>query len=147
MKQMQLIQRKEDLIDNPGLNYYFFYGHTPSFNGKLTKSCLSQWWRCRFIADGIAYSSAEQYMMAAKARLFQDRETLDQICSLVDPAAIKRLGRQVRYFNAAIWNEVKFHIVCEGNRCKFEQNSDLKDFLLSTGDTVLVEASPYDHVW
>ncbi len=30
---------------------------------------------------------------------------------------------------------------------KFSQNKDLKIFLLSTGNKVLVEASPYDKVW
>lgn len=30
---------------------------------------------------------------------------------------------------------------------KFSQNEDLKTLLLSTGDDVLVETSPYDKVW
>lgn len=34
-----------------------------------------------------------------------------------------------------------------GNREKFLQNDDLKQFLLSTGDKVLVEASPTDRIW
>ena len=34
-----------------------------------------------------------------------------------------------------------------GNWCKFSQNRDLREFLLSTGDSVLVEASPYDNIW
>lgn len=34
-----------------------------------------------------------------------------------------------------------------GNWCKFSQNRDLREFLLSTGDSVLVEASPYDAIW
>ena len=35
----------------------------------------------------------------------------------------------------------------EGNFLKFSQNLALRDFLLATGDTVLVEASPYDCIW
>lgn len=34
-----------------------------------------------------------------------------------------------------------------GNVLKFSQNKELKEFLLSTNDAVLVEASPYDKVW
>ena len=34
-----------------------------------------------------------------------------------------------------------------GNWCTFNQNRDLREFLLSTGDSVLVEASPYDAIW
>jgi len=35
----------------------------------------------------------------------------------------------------------------EGNKAKFGQNPELKEFLLSTGDAILVEASPYDKIW
>ena len=35
----------------------------------------------------------------------------------------------------------------EGNKAKFGQNPKLKEFLLSTGDSILVEASPYDKIW
>ena len=34
-----------------------------------------------------------------------------------------------------------------GNWCKFSQNPGLREFLLSTGDSILVEASPYDSIW
>ena len=147
MNQMQLIQRKEDLIGKTNLDFLFFYGHSPSRDGKLSKSCLSQWWQCRFVIDGISYTSAEQYMMAEKARKFQDQVMLERILATRDCAAIKRYGRWVRNFNPAVWNEVKYQIVVEGNRNKFGQNSDLKEFLLSTGEAILVEASPYDHGW
>lgn len=38
-------------------------------------------------------------------------------------------------------------IVAEGSYHKFSQNPRLRDFLLATGEKVLVEASPYDQVW
>nr|WP_296442381.1 NADAR family protein [uncultured Acetatifactor sp.] len=34
-----------------------------------------------------------------------------------------------------------------GNWCKFSQNPGLREFLLSTGDSIMVEASPYDSIW
>jgi ribA/ribD-fused uncharacterized protein len=39
------------------------------------------------------------------------------------------------------------HIVYAGCRLKFSQNPELKEFLLSTSDMLLVEASPYDNIW
>lgn len=33
------------------------------------------------------------------------------------------------------------------NAAKFEQISELKEFLLGTGGLVLAEASPYDRIW
>ena len=38
-------------------------------------------------------------------------------------------------------------IVLRGNIAKFSQNEELKNFILNTGEKVLVEASPYDDIW
>ena len=86
-------------------------------------------------------------MMAGKARLFDEAETLDKIMASNDPQVIKKLGRQVRNFDETAWNEVKYALIAAGNLCKFSQNPALRDFLLSTGDAILVEASPYDTIW
>ena len=64
-----LIERAES---GETLKYLFFWGHQPPTDGTVGKSCLSQWWDCRFIVDGIPYHTAEQYMMAQKALLFGD---------------------------------------------------------------------------
>jgi ribA/ribD-fused uncharacterized protein len=34
-----------------------------------------------------------------------------------------------------------------GNVQKFQQNPAMKEFLLSTGNTILVEAAPRDQIW
>ena len=48
----------------------------------LHKGCLSQWQECSFVVDGVSYSSAEQFMMAEKARTFGDGETLANFLSM-----------------------------------------------------------------
>ncbi len=63
------------------------------------------------------------------------------------PKQVKQLGREVRGFDPALWDEEKLRIVTEGNLHKFKQNLALGEFLLSTGDLILVEASPVDPVW
>jgi ribA/ribD-fused uncharacterized protein len=57
------------------------------------------------------------------------------------------LGRRVRNYVENLWKDACRRIVTEGNVAKFSQNETLKDFLLSTGSAILVEASPYDRVW
>lgn len=76
-----------------------------------------------------------------------DSGTLIQIMECVNPRAVKALSRQVRNYNDDIWNAVRLAIVTEINYAKFNQNRNLKDLLLSTGDKVIVEASPYDRIW
>ena len=114
---------------------------------KVTKNCFSQWYPSKFIVGGKEYQFAEQFMMAKKAELFNDVEILPQIMMASDARTIKRLGREVKNFDPAVWNEKKFEIVVQGNLAKFSQNHDLRDFILSTGDRILVEASPYDKIW
>lgn len=124
-----------------------FYGHQPGAPGDLTESCLSQWWRSRFIVDGLTYVTAEQFMMAGKARLFGDGEALGRILAEPNPAKVKRLGRGVRGFDEAMWRAHRFELVSFGSQEKFRQDEGLKMFLLSTKDAILVEASPTDRVW
>ena len=54
--------------------YVFFWGHRPRKDGQIGKQCFSQWWSSSFEISRIKYPSAEVYMMAEKARLFNDNE-------------------------------------------------------------------------
>lgn len=40
---------------------------------------LSQWYSCNFIHDGQEFTSAEQWMMWSKAKLFDDEESAKKI--------------------------------------------------------------------
>ena len=54
------------------IRYLHFWGHRPRPDGRIGASCLSQWWPAPFTVDGVAYATAEHWMMAGKARLFGD---------------------------------------------------------------------------
>ena len=125
--------------------FLLFWGHQKSAN--LSASCLSQWYGSIFWEDESRYICAEQYMMAKKAQCFGDKEALEKILSAKDPAQMKALGRQVRGFDAKVWDEVKFGVVLNASYLKFSQNATLRDFLLQTGSKILVEASPVDKIW
>ncbi len=127
--------------------YLLFWGHTPAKDGSVTKSCFSQWFVAPFTVNGIVYPTAEHWMMAGKARLFQDEVTLAKILDATDPKTAKALGRQVKGFQDVAWKATARNLVTEGNIAKFSQNEGLKEFLLATGTKVLVEASPYDRIW
>ena len=99
------------------------------------------------MVDGVSYGSAEQFMMAEKARIFGDGETLEKILAAKLPRKIKALGREVKGFDGKKWDGVKFEVVVRGNMAKFSQNQALLSFLLGTGDAMLVEASPKDCIW
>lgn len=127
-------------------DYLFFWGHHQSGN-IVDKSCLSQWYEAAFELDGEEYKSAEHYMMAQKAYLFNDSITYRKILEATTPEQAKQLGRSVQGFKSDIWARESFDIVVRGNIGKFAQNPSLRNFLISTGEMVLVEASPVDSIW
>ena len=142
---------KDALIDavkqGQKLKYTFFWRHHPSADGQLSNNCFSQWWESSFVIDDITYSTAEHYMMAEKARLFNDADTFEKISRASSPGAAKKYGRLVQGFDEQIWQAHRFDIVVRGNVAKFGQNKALKTFLLNSKKRILVEASPHDSIW
>jgi ribA/ribD-fused uncharacterized protein len=136
---IEKFQRKEKL------EFLFFWGHT--VKDEITKSCLSQWFPIEFEENGTIYKTAEHYMMAGKAKLFNDQQILEKVLRSETPNQAKSLGRKVKNFDPKLWDEHKYEIVKKANVLKFSQNIQFKDFLLSTDNKVLIEASPYDRIW
>ena len=108
---------------------------------------LSNWYMSDFIIDGIKFSSMEQYMMYMKAVTFDDKDSADQILAITDVERIKELGRAVKYYNNVVWNGVRQVVVYKGLLEKFKQNIELREMLLSTGDSVLAECAVSDKIW
>jgi ribA/ribD-fused uncharacterized protein len=129
------------------VEYLFFWGHQPSRDGSIIKTCMSQWWNSMFEEKSVLYKTAEHYMMAQKALLFNDLETFERIISKESPKDVKDLGRQIKQFDSEIWDKNKYQIVRQGNYLKFSQNEKLKNFLTQTKDKIIAEASPVDTIW
>ena len=129
------------------VKYLCFWGHTEKRAGEVTAACLSQWYPAAFEVDGLRYPTAEHFMMAEKARLFGDEAARIAIAKAATPGEVKKLGRGVLGFDEARWLAARYDIVVRGNAAKFGQNAALREFLLRTGERVLVEASPVDRIW
>mmetsp|Transcript_9954 Transcript_9954/g.32478 ORF Transcript_9954/g.32478 Transcript_9954/m.32478 type:complete len:231 (+) Transcript_9954:131-823(+) len=118
---------------------------------EMPYGCFSQWYTKpdgHFVLDGETYFCAEQFMMATKARLFEDDDSLAEIMrERHSPKRIKELGRGVRDFNAGRWSEAAFGVVKAANLAKFGQNDRLRKVLVGTGDDLVAEASPFDKIW
>lgn len=138
---------KNEIKAGKTFDYICFFGHSRPLDDTVTKIYFSQWFPIGFTEDGVYYATAEHYMMAKKATLFGDTEILAQILASQTPDVAKELGRKVRNFDATLWEEKAFGYVTQGNFLKFSQYDNLKEFLISTKDSVIVEASPYDKIW
>jgi ribA/ribD-fused uncharacterized protein len=127
--------------------FLFFWATSPSVTAPPAPAALSQWWPAPFTVDGVAYPTAEHWMIAGRARLFRDDQALAAVLAAEDPKTAKAAGRSVRGFGEQAWAAARFDLVVDGNLAKFAHNPDLGAFLAATRPRVLVEASPRDRIW
>ncbi len=151
------MRTKEELlsrIDAGEVFEYLFFWDEPK-KESVDISCLNQWYATEFTTyeefgtTGYynSFATAEHYMMYEKAALFYDWDSATKILQTKSPRKVQLLGREVKGFKEKIWQNASFNVVVQGNLLKFKQNTQLREYLLATGDKVLVEASPIDSIW
>ena len=137
---------KNAIIEGYNPEYLFFWGHSVPRTG-LTETCFSQWYPSQFNIKTLSFPTAEHYMMASKAALHDDEGTITKILKAKHPSDAKRLGRRIKNFDDPAWKAARMKVVVTGDYEKFSQNPELANFLLASGDKILVEASPVDNIW
>ena len=101
---------------------------------------LSNMYDCKLIYNDIAYLNSESAFQAQK-----DISRVHEFQYLSGTQA-KKLGKQVSL--RSDWDKVKLVIMYEILLAKFTQNINLKEKLLSTGDSLLVEGNWWnDQFW
>lgn len=93
----------KSIVGGEPKKFLLFWGHQPAKDGAINKSCFSQWWEQPFIEEKVMYKSAEHYMMAKKAALFNDIVSLEKIIACKSPAEAKKLGREVTGYDDDVW--------------------------------------------
>ena len=121
---------------------YIFFWKEDEENG-----FLSNWYKSEFEEDGFIYHSVEQYIMAKKAKLFNDAEYHTAILKAETPKECKELGRKVRNFDSDVWDENKDRILMDGLYLKFTQDYSLQYRLMKLADHKFAEASPFDRIY
>lgn len=110
-------------------------------------SPLSNWYYCEFEYCGHKFYNSEQAFMWEKATFFDDEEIAKTILNTASPRIAKKLGRQIKNFDAEKWSEVSRDIMTKVNKAKWNSSEEMKTTLKSTFPKTLVEASPYDKIW
>ena len=112
-----------------------------SFSGD--NAFLSNFFPAKFRWDGVVWNSSEHAFQAAKTLDPAERAT---IAALPKPGQAKRAGKKVRL--RPDWEAVKVDIMLEIVEAKFQQNPELMDRLVATGDAELVEGNVWnDTFW
>jgi ribA/ribD-fused uncharacterized protein len=116
-----------------------FYGHS---------SPLSNFYPTSFAIDVVSFNCVEQFYYLKKAEYFKDRAAAVQILAATDPWSQKSLGKAIGESDLQ-WSSSNEAMAAMqiALKAKFTQNEYLKDILLSTGQSILAEASTHDKIW
>lgn len=128
----------------------------PFFGGKnayeITPKVFSNFAPCKLeikISDKLLYfSCVEHFFQFYKAFYFKDIEMANEILNLkYSPEKYKSLGRRVRNYKDSDWKAICDKIMFIGLKHKFKQNLKLREYLLSTNNSILVECNFRDAYW
>ena len=120
------------------MNYIYFYSwKKPYFE-------FSNFSNHPIVIDGLVYPTNEHYFQSSK---FINKEYAERIRLAKTPADAKRLGTSRKYKIHPDWDTRRIDVMRTAIRAKFTQHEDLKQLLLSTGNSILVEDSPHDYFW
>ena len=110
------------------------------FRGK--NRFLSNFFSSAIPYNGIVYPSVEHAFQAAKTI---DTDSRLRISTAGSPGEAKKLGRSAKLRDD--WEQVKDKVMLNFLRIKF-MNAELRDKLLETGDSVLIEGNTWhDNYW
>jgi len=105
---------------------------------------LSNFWPCAITYDGEIYPSAEHFYVAMKTLDTFDRNIIRNTHSA---GQVKRLGRNLTI--RLDWEDIKLKVMTYAVAKKFsDDNAELRDKLISTGDIYLQEGNMWgDKFW
>jgi ribA/ribD-fused uncharacterized protein len=108
---------------------------------------FSNFYRCELLIRGLVFNCSEQAFMYTKAMYFKDERTARKILEAEMPWLQKKLGRQVRGFDKPTWDRVSLHFMRVIVGEKLMQHAKIRDALMKTEDTIIVEAAENDEIW
>lgn len=103
---------------------------------------LSNFYEAPVTFEGLTYTNNEAAFQAQKCINPKDRIRF----TTMNPSEAKKEGRKVPLRKD--WEDIKVSVMSELLKAKFDQNPDLKEKLLNTGDEYLVEGNTWgDKIW
>jgi ribA/ribD-fused uncharacterized protein len=94
--------------------------------------------------DGKRWPTSEHYFQAQK---FVGTRYEELVRSARGPGEAAKLGRRRAWPLRRDWESVKERIMFDALRAKFSQHADIREVLLGTGDSLLVEHTERDSYW
>jgi N-glycosidase YbiA len=94
--------------------------------------------------NGVLYPTVEHAYHAAK---FDDKNIKEEIRNTGSPLEALQLSKKYLSVKKQNWDEVKVNILYELIKEKAQQNEEVRDALIATGDEEIVEDNPHNDFW
>jgi ribA/ribD-fused uncharacterized protein len=115
------------------------------FSKSKSYSELSNFYHSPFKVDGVLWDTVEHYFQAMK---FPSNPEYQEVIRLESsPAYAKKLGSTRGIKMRSDWDLVKDSVMERALYEKFSQNGELKELLLSTDSSHLIENNKWDNYW
>lgn len=113
---------------------------------KGEKRFLSNMYPCSIVVDGLQYLSSENYYMSQK--FVTTNKELAETLRTVTPVESKKIAQVYSKEVRKDWPSIKVDVMRQALYAKFNQNKDLQEKLLATGDEHLEERNDWnDTFW
>lgn len=113
--------------------------------------CFSNRYKDPFMYAGVEYSCVEQYMLAKKVEMGRRYDLSAKIMASDSLAEMKAFTGEDFFEEihdvSYNWDRYNKRILRRAIRAKFLQNKTFQHELLSTGNAIIAECNPNDHVW
>jgi len=106
--------------------------------------CFSNFSRHSISLDSHIWPTTEHYFQAQKTK---DRDRYFEILKASTPKEAAALGRDRSIPIKRDWEQIKDDVMRKCVFKKFETYADIREILLNTGQSDIVEDSPYDDYW
>lgn len=107
--------------------------------------CFSNFSAHGFEIEGVYYRTSEHYFQAMK--FIDSPKDMEDVRRASTPKLAASVGRDRKRPLRKDWESVKDDIMRQGVLKKFETHSAIREILLSTGDSEIVENAPGDRYW
>ncbi len=106
--------------------------------------CFSNFSRHGFELNGKYWSTSEHYFQAQK---FAGTEYEEEIRLAATAMEAAKFGRDRNKPLRKDWEQVKYSIMKEAVLAKFRTHDDIREILLLTGDSEIIEKTTDDYYW
>ncbi len=93
---------------------------------------------------GKVWKTSEHYFQAQK---FKGTEAENKIRKANTPSLAAKMGRSRKFNLRWDWEKVKDNVMYDAVKAKFTRHEDVRNLLLSTEDSILVEHTENDFYW